>query len=323
MENRKLAFVGLEADTTSACLSMLKIMNGRSSVEWMQAEPDEADVLMLANDDSDTSRQWQNSDKPCIVIYHNNESKPSAAYTLSHPFRVMQLISVLEDVSRTLEDASPDESSLKPISAQTQAATPHRPSGQTDFSESLYQAVTSKNAQELYQSDSPKGSLFVSPSAGAYFIQEPLFNEVRHKTAALTALKPAKDADLSAYIRRPITELAWMTAQLSSTLPAWLPKDGSYRLKRWPNVRSAKTDRAYLSMSALMTKQPCRREQLAAHAGCAQQQVDRFLSACAMSNLLVCEAASAAPSTRAATPDEPRRIGSFIQGLRHRLGLSS
>lgn len=318
MENRKLAFVGLEADTTSACLSMLKIMNGRSSVEWMQAEPEDADVLMLANDDSDTSRQWQDSSKPCIVIYHNNESKPAATYTLSHPFRVMQLISVLEDVSSTL--GSPGQTNT---TAALPKDAPRRAVGQTDFSESLYQAVTSQGTQTLYQSESPQGSLFVSPAAGAYFIQEPLFNEVRHKTACLSALKPAQDTDLSAYIRRPIAELAWMTAQLASTLPAWLPKDGSFRLKRWPNVRSAKSDRAYLSMSALMTKQPCRREQLAAHAGCAQQQVDRFLSACAMSNLLVCEAGVAAPSTRATSPDEPRRLGSFIQGLRHRLGLSS
>lgn len=322
MENRKLAFIGLETDTTSACLSMLKIMNGRSSVEWMQTDPDEADVLMLANDDS--NRQWQNSSKPCIVIYHNNETKPAARYTLSHPFRVMQLISVLEDVSRTLGEslnisAKPQSSPAAESTQQTAPASAH----QTDFSESLYQAVTGVDNQTLYQSQSPNGSLFVSPSAGAYFIQEPLFNDIRQKTARLSALKPAKDSDLSAYIRRPLAELAWMTAQLANTLPAWLPKDGSFRLKRWPNVRSAKSDRAYLSMSALMTKQPCRREQLAAHAGCAQQQVDRFLSACAMSNLLVCEAGVAAPSTRAAVPDEPRRLGSFIQGLRHRLGLSS
>lgn len=319
MDNRKLAFIGLEADTTSACLSMLKIMNGRSSVEWMQADPDEADVLMLAND-GDTS-QWRDSNKPCIVIYHNNETKPAAPYTLSHPFRVMQLISVLDDISRTLGDDSGTDSTRSPAS-RSQSRPHGAPSTQTDFSESLFQAVTSKKARTLYQSESPQGSLFVSPAAGAYFIQEPLFNEVRQKTASLSALKPANDTDLSAYIRRPIAELAWMTAQLASTLPEWLPKDGSFRLKRWPNVRSAKSDRAYLSMSALMTKQPCRREQLAAHAGCAQQQVDRFLSACAMSNLLVCEAGSAAPA-RTAMPDEPRRRGSFIQGLRHRLGLSS
>ncbi|MCK0152174.1 hypothetical protein MWU49_00520 [Alcanivorax sp. S6407] len=322
MENRTLAFIGLEADTTSACLSMLKIMNGRSSVEWMQAAPEEADVLMLANDDG--NRQWQDGNKPCIVIYHNNESKPAAPYTLSHPFRVMQLISVLEDVSRTLtESSSTVDTKANTPAPQPASRAATATSGQTDFSESLYQAVTSQDKQALYQSESPQGTLYVSPSAGAYFIQEPLYNEVRHKTASLSALKPANETDLSAYIRRPIAELAWMTAQLASSLPSWLPKDGSFRLKRWPNVRSAKSDRAYLSMSALMTKQPCRREQLAAHAGCAQQQVDRFLSACAMSNLLVCEAGAAAPVTRTATPDEPRRRVSFIQGLRHRLGLSS
>ncbi|MGB1465796.1 MAG: hypothetical protein ACPG8O_05475 [Alcanivorax nanhaiticus] len=320
MDNKKLAFVGLEADTTSACLSMLKIMNGRSSVEWIQTEPEEADVLMVANEDSAACQQWQQSNKPCIVIYHNNEHKPSAPYTLSHPFRVMQLINVLEDVSRTLGAGQQD--STQAVSPKAPARSRSTASPANDFSASLYQAVTAKNKQTLYQAQSAKGSLFVSPSAGAYFIQEPLFNEVRHKTATFSALKPATETDLSAYIRRPIAELAWMTAQLASTLPEWLPKDGSFRLKRWPNVRSAKNNRAYLSMSALMTKQPCRREQLAAHAGCEQQQVDRFLSACAMSDLLVCEAGAAAP-THAPVSDEPRRLGSFIQGLRHRLGLSS
>lgn len=319
MVNRRLAFVGLETDTTSACLSMLKIMNGRSSVEWQQSEPGDADVLMIANDDPAARQKWQDTDKPCIVIYHNNEDKPSARYTLSHPFRVMQLINVLEDISGSLDDAPAAQTSAKPESGKIPVDDET-----SEFSTSLYQAVTRDDKHSIYESHGPEGTLFVSPSTGAYFIQEPLYRKLKAKSATLSALKPVNQADLTQHIKRPLAELAWMTAQFSKTLPSWLPSDGQFRLKRWLNVNQARTNRAYLSMSAMLTRQPCRREQLAAHAGCEQDQVDRFLSACAMCDLLVCESAgkSPAPPPKAADP-ETHRLGSFIQGLRHRLGLSS
>ena len=113
MRTQRLGFVGLEEDTVSACLSMLKIIDGRSSVHWDQSIPDDADVLMVACDKQEQTRRSDLSDKPCIVVYPNTYDRPASTFSLPHPFRVMQLLDVLDDVVRTLTtDTTPRNSDV-------------------------------------------------------------------------------------------------------------------------------------------------------------------------------------------------------------------
>ncbi|MDX1805036.1 MAG: hypothetical protein R3292_13250 [Alcanivorax sp.] len=100
MQTQHLGFIGLEDDTISACLSMLKIMDGRSTVSWSQSAPEEADVLMVSSQQCGSQQSWEKGDKPCIVVYPCSQAKPAFPFTLSHPFRIAQLIEVLDAVGK-------------------------------------------------------------------------------------------------------------------------------------------------------------------------------------------------------------------------------
>ncbi|MED5387743.1 MAG: hypothetical protein VX793_02755 [Pseudomonadota bacterium] len=99
--NRKISVSGLTQDAASAFVSMMGIINGRCSVIWENAEPSQADVLLVA-DKAPAQTSGLKSGKPCIVVYPSSQERPNAPFTLSHPFRAMHMIRVLEDVARAL-----------------------------------------------------------------------------------------------------------------------------------------------------------------------------------------------------------------------------
>ncbi|EKF74969.1 hypothetical protein A11A3_05931 [Alcanivorax hongdengensis A-11-3] len=303
------------ADTTSACLSMLKIMDGRSSVGWTQSEPDDADVLFVAHDGGANRKHWENGDKPCVVVYHNTEARPAARYTLPHPFRVMQLIGVLEDISSALGDTA---------SATRAKAPADKPQDET-FGHSLKNLLEAPaNDDSLYRSRGAQGHLYVAPASGCYYIDPGLHQQLRSKDLSLSALEEVNDPISNQLARRPIFELAWFTAQHAhEALAPWLAPAGQFKLKRWPNFGTVRSDRVYLSLCALLTRQACGREQLLEHAQCNAGQLDRFLSACSMSNLLISDSNAPAPAPQVTNVNENGRFGSLIRGLRSRLGLSS
>jgi hypothetical protein len=99
--NRKISVSGLTHDSASAFVSMMGIINGRCSVIWENADPSQADVLLVAAQDAQRTANRKSS-KPCIVVYPSSQDRPDAPFTLSHPFRAMNMIRVLEDVARAL-----------------------------------------------------------------------------------------------------------------------------------------------------------------------------------------------------------------------------
>ncbi|MGJ3255613.1 MAG: hypothetical protein ACFE0K_04745 [Alcanivorax sp.] len=99
--NRKISVSGLTHDSASAFVSMMGIINGRCSVIWENADPGQADVLLVTAKEGRRATTSQ-SDKPCILVYPSSQDRPDAPFTLSHPFRAMNMIRVLEDVARAL-----------------------------------------------------------------------------------------------------------------------------------------------------------------------------------------------------------------------------
>ena len=99
--NRKISVSGLTHDSASAFVSMMGIINGRCSVIWENADPGQADVLLVAASEARHLPAGK-GDKPCIVVYPSSQNRPNAPFTLSHPFRAMNMIWVLEDVARAL-----------------------------------------------------------------------------------------------------------------------------------------------------------------------------------------------------------------------------
>lgn len=317
MRTQRLGFVGLEEDTVSACLSMLKIIDGRSSVHWDQSIPDDADVLMVACDKQEQTRRSDLSDKPCIVVYPNTYDRPASTFSLPHPFRVMQLLDVLDDVVRTLTtDTTPRQTSA--------TVTSTTPDSTTDFCASLHHVINAKDGQrsELYCSHSDEGLLLVKPASHRFYARPALLHALNAGTVTLSPLRPFSESVPEGMAARPLFELAWMTgAKHSDGLLPWLDPDSQFQLSRWPSAAALNKSRPLLSLCALMTRRALGRAQLQILSKCDEATFNHFLNACEISGLLVSERRrSAAQPTAVAM--ESQRFGGLIRGLRTRLGLS-
>ena len=70
--NRKISVSGLTHDSASAFVSMMGIINGRCSVIWENADPGQADVLLVPAQDAQRTAN-NKSGKPCIVVYPSSQ----------------------------------------------------------------------------------------------------------------------------------------------------------------------------------------------------------------------------------------------------------
>lgn len=317
MRTQRLGFVGLGEDTVSACLSMLKIIDGRSSVHWDQSIPDDADVLMVGFDQQERARNTELSDKPCIVVYPNSRDRPASTFTLPHPFRVMQLLDVLDEVVRTLAaDSAPDRpgDTIQPIEPESAA----------DFCASLHQVITNQNEQrsELYCSNSEEGQLLVKPTSHRFYARPALLHALNAGAVTLSPLAPYSEPVPEGMAARPLFELAWLTgANHSDGLLPWLNPDSQFQLSRWPSAAALNKSRPLLSLCALMTRRALGLAQLQTLSKCDKQALYHFLNACEISGLLVSERRITATQPTS-VPMESQRFGGLIRGLRTRLGLS-
>ncbi|MEQ3680818.1 hypothetical protein [Alcanivorax sp.] len=324
MKNQRLGFVGLGHDTASACLSMLKIMEGRSAVSWCLSEPDSADVLMISCDQTPETQRWDDSKKPRIVVYHCNQRKPISRFTLQHPFRVMQLLSVLDEVGSIL----PSE-----CASVSQPAAPVSPTvshgAETEVSpfwSSLHEAVNGNGPDPagLLVALSAQGPLYFKPASQRFYASKALFRQLAASSVALGPLKITTDVLPEDAVACPLFSLCWMVSRYDATqLAPWMSAEGVFHLKRWPSFGTLEKSRTHLSLCALMTKRPLTREQLQQISQCSEEELDRFINACEMSGLMVFEEAAQAPLAVENTEEGKKRFGGLIKGLRSRLGLSA
>jgi len=322
IEKQRLGFIGLGEDTASACLSMLRIVDGRSGTSWSHSSPEQADVLMTSYEVFQQGLDDKKSDKPCIVVYPSNQQKPSTRFSLQHPFRVMQLLSVLEEVAATLQ---PSQRSNQASTSTLTSLASANDGEQTvsPFWQSLHQAIKGPlKSSEILVSETPHGPLYFKPAAQRFYANKVLLKKLTASSLELTQLVPWRGALPDGLTTCPLFSLCWLVSRDSANrLASWISEHGTFQLKRWPNFGSLEKNRIYLSLSALMMKQPLTRQQLQQAAQCTEENIDRFINACEMSGLLVFQEAANASVNVAVSNQSKGRFGGLIKGLRSRLGL--
>lgn len=308
MQERKVAFIGLEEHSTQACLSMLGIMAGMSSVNWIRSDTDSADVVLAAIN----SRQQAPSNKPCVVVYKSYESKPDSHYSLAQPFRAMPLISLFEDICRHLN--VPQPSRRQTINIDNDA---------TSLCQALAEVMDhGKKVHGIWPLESSIGTFFIDPDNHGFLADKPLLTHLGNTPITFKRLLPQISAAPKGLITSPIFQLSWyMSAPIMGLLP-WLDADACFYLNRWPQVGRLPRSRERLSLCAHLSKRQLTHSQLLDVTRADATLLNHFLNSCSISGLLQ---VNAAPST-APTPIKdvpPNRFKGLIRGLRYRLGLST
>lgn len=98
----QVAVVDVEADAALAFRSMLGVLQGRMSARWQLVDSvDSADAVVTSNWRLlDEWRRRAGSGRVVAIVGKDDAgARPDAIYVLNHPFRVMQVLSVMDDIA--------------------------------------------------------------------------------------------------------------------------------------------------------------------------------------------------------------------------------
>lgn len=310
MQSLRICDTGLSADTSGALHSMLKVLTGRTTATWECSEIESADVLVVhANGNPATLAQWSATGKPVVLIIDDRCSWPPAQYVLRHPFRVMQLLSILNDVTDLLSEPRKQARS-NAVSSEWAAA------------ESLRQVMANGVERGWYAtSGDPLARIWVGD--GYAHALPATVAQLRAGSLVPGAFSATQEWPPGNMQRFPLCDLAWFIGLNGPALPApWFSSNGAYRLRRWPDFGRVGAIPDVIQLCAVAAANPCTPATLAKASTHGLQGAHRFLAAASLAGLLVESKNVVAVSTTASSPVcAERGWMRLVGGLRRHLGL--
>lgn len=313
---RRIAVVDVEADAARAFRSMLEVLSGRTRCRWQLVESVGDANVVVTSGHRPLPPPAHVESKAVVAIVHSCDVRPHTPYVLTHPFRVMQVLSILDEIaddSGATHDAG--------TAAHAGAAA-----GPWDFAISL-RALGGGGAAGVPQRAQTRDGhdVFVAADLQSYACDAAVGEAIRAGATTLTALAPTTTRRAAqAALRRPAAELFWHNAwHASLRLAPWLDGAASFRIRRWPDFGLIPVQRAQLQIVAALARRDCTRAELARLAPSPRGDVERVLNALSLCGLLAHGGGeAAAPPSRSAHPQSGFLRG-LIDGLRERLGRGS
>jgi len=315
MTARRLAITDVGEAAAHALRSIFDVLNGRTACRWeLVGDPADADVVATSDFDTNSSRTHDARvrGKRVIAIVESTDARArvQTPYILMHPFRVMQVLSVLDEIADDLKHP------------ELRIASNDGPNPWA-FAESVRALSALSAPATWYRAQDRNGAeIIVTGNLHGCACEPQLFEQIRSGTTTLGALAPALVHSVPArYVRPPMTELLWHNAiTASAALAPWLSARGSFRLVRWPDFGSIPSTRAQLQMVAALSRRACTPPELARATGASEPEIHRLLNALSLCGLLsVSEYTLADRSEAAAGTSVGGVIHALIGGLRRSL----
>ncbi|MGN6518733.1 MAG: hypothetical protein ACTHK2_04830 [Dokdonella sp.] len=309
MQTLKICDVGLRSDTSHAFHSMLKIVAGRSKAAWQLAGIEHADVLFASCEgDGSVFTAWGASGKPVVLVIDDRSSWPPAPFVLRHPFRVMQLLSVLDDVAELMAAAPGRERSDR---------------GRWSGAESLRVLMPQSGNASWHVARTPLGEE-AWLGHGHVCVDARTIARLRAGGLELAAFQPAATSPPPDAVRIAACDFAWYVGLKGpASLAPWLAADAAYRLRRWPDLGRLGASTGLLELSAMSTVRAWTPPALVEASGQAEADVHRFLAAASIAGLLVVANGNEQVSARPARGVVQSGWNRFLGGLRRHLGLAA
>jgi len=314
MVPRRVTLADVSGDAAYAFRSMLELLNGRTNCAWQLVESiEQAEVVVTANTRHFASPTTLLHGKQVVAIIETADVRlrPNTPYVLTHPFRVMQVLAILDEIA---DDYKRPE--LR-IVRNPQA-------GHWDFAESARALVGAHSQAPWYSTRTADGAeIIVTGNLHSFACEAAAFEQVRAGATMLSALVPANVQSVPPrYVRHPSFELFWHNAYHAGTaLAPWLEARGNFHIRRWPDFGTIPATRLHLQLVAMLAKRSCSRTQLANAADAPMVEVDRLLNALSLCDLLVFESSPPVAHAQPTAP-LPGFIRSLLGSLRRSLKLA-
>ncbi|MBN8726716.1 MAG: hypothetical protein J0H15_03310 [Xanthomonadales bacterium] len=308
MRTLRIYATGLPPDSLRVFHSMLKVIEGRSLAAWRPGAMAQADVLLAhAGADPVLLDEWDRTGKPVLMVVDERAPWLPARFVLRLPFRVMQLLSLLDEVAAFL--AAPP--AAIPMARQSRwAAAESLRALMARGGESGWQVATGSDGHQLWIGATHAAALpeaLIALRAGA--LQPGAF--------ARSDASPPVGA-----IALAVADVAWFIGLNGpAELAPWLQAEGIYRLRRWPDLARLGADEALIELCACAAARERTSGQLAASAGVPAEAAQRFLVAASLAGLLASASREQEPARPVAAEAVPasgwsRLIGDLRRHLR-------
>ena len=304
MQTLQICDVGLAADASHALHSMLKVIDGRAKASWQAGSIERADVLIAhGNSDPRVLSTWAASGKPTVLVIDDRSSWPPAQFVLRHPFRVMQLLSMLDDVAEHLR-----------VPQAPAAVDPSHWAA----AESLRRLMSNAGERGWQMAQDADARVWIGDGQ-AYALPTTL-QRLRSGRIALGAFGPTQETPAAGAQRLPVCDVAWFVGlHGASGLAPWLAGNASYRLRRWPDFGRLGVDPDLIELSATAAACASTPAALAQRSGQAMAEVHRFLAAASLAGLLATAARVDAVLPAAVAPAPASGWARFVGDLRRHL----
>lgn len=307
---RQLAITDLSADAARAFRSMLEVLSGRTSVTWNLVETLVGADVIVTGEPARVNPVWSaQQGKRIVAIIEGGQKRASqhAPYVLQHPFRVMQVLAILEEIA---------EDYKRPELRIVRGAE----SGLWDFAESVRAAAGQGSPPAWYRTQTATGAeIIVTGTLTSCACESAVFANICNQTVSLAPLAQTVVQSVPArYTKRPLSELLWYnTWHASSALAPWLDPDALYGIRRWPDFGTIPPSRQQLQLVAMIARRPLSRIALARAVEASSSEIDRTLNALSLCGFI---APKPAPQVRAQdTSPLPGFIRSLLGSLRRRI----
>lgn len=300
MQMLRISDVGLSPDASHAFHSMLGIVQGRANANWQLSDPAHADVVLAPTQAGASA--LAGSGKAIVFVVEERNAWLDAPFVLRHPFRVMQLLSILDAVSVHLQPAH-----AGPAAAGWSGA------------QSLRKLLAQGGTSQWHVTEGVHGERLWIGAASAVASPATLtaLRAGTFKPAEFIPSATAPDANGETMSRQ---DAAWHVGYYAAAeLAPWLSEHTAYRLRRWPDFGRIEATPAILRLSAAAATVATTPAALASATGLPAAEVHRFLNAASLAGVLASAPRSEArPHPHETTGGWTRLLG----GLRRRLGMA-
>jgi hypothetical protein len=313
--------------------TMLWVLKGTTNAAWIKAQPDEADIVVVHQDDSQgdkasgTAAEWQARGKLVVQIAAQSANdKPGDAAanpnTLVYPFRAVDVLSLLERLNAQL-----DADLSSPAAADRTPDGVGSEDGPWKFVEALRAVRDVRNSEQwlaAHRGTAPV--LWLRGDGAVYRATAQIVDTIRSGKLALGALsiQPASAMPVDVPQRSGF-ELGWYAGLFAShTLAPWLSSTTKYRLRQWPNFGSIRPTPAVLKVVSALASSPASVDDLVARSGLPATDVIRAFNALSTCESIVeVEAVRNLETKRPATAAPSGGFTKFLKRVRKHLGLEA
>lgn len=264
---------GLATHVSHVLHSMLTVVQSRSSAFWELSAPQEADVVFVGQTETLSS---SSSNQVVIVVSDGQagQARSVAAFVLHYPFRVMQLLTLLDSIADHLQARITPDPTL-PVPAGWVPAVAFRAATRTPPGTDFQVAARTGNGDHLWLD-----------AHGAWMRMVTLLH-LRSGPLDVGPFAPAPAPRPMDAVHCPLPDLGWHLGRHGpGSLAPWLATDTAYGLQRWPDLGRLGTPDPWLDLCAHLATQPCTPAQLGARSGQSPDTVHRFLAAASLAGCL-------------------------------------